>query len=413
MALSVTGVRVAEPEDLPLLAAVEAEADRQFAPLLDTSGWGEPPTGEQRAEHGTLLVIGHPAAGFAHVLFTEGPDGPDAHLDQLCVRPRSQRRGLGARLLHAAYGVALDAGAARLTLTTFADVPWNAPWYARHGFEPVPEPLPAALEAVREAERRAGLDAGGRRLAMARAILDEPVPRAAVSVLPVREGPDGIEVFVQHRVGTMDFLPHALVFPGGRVDPGDAALGAALELPADVLAEHARAWAAVGTPDRAFGVGEPGARTTLATAVREVREETGADIDPARLIPWDNWETPIGGPRRFDVRFLLLPVRDDAEAAAFAHSTTEAAASHWEPVRRVLAGAEDGSLRLVSPTRVLAEELADLASVAAAAALRPPIVRVRHDTCPTPALRGRLPNRLPNRGPTATETDPATDTGGS
>ena len=68
MALSVTGVRVAEPEDLPLLAAIEEEADRQFAPLLDTTGWGEPPSGQQRAERGTLLVIGHPAAGFAHVL---------------------------------------------------------------------------------------------------------------------------------------------------------------------------------------------------------------------------------------------------------------------------------------------------------------------------------------------------------
>lgn len=410
MALSVTGVRVAEPEDLPRLAAIEAEADRQFAPLLDISGWGEPPTGEQRAEHGTLLVIGHPAAGFAHVL---DPRGGDAHFEQLCVRPPAQRRGLGARLLHAAYGIALDAGADRLTLTTFADVPWNAPWYARHGFEPMPEPLPAALAAVREAECRCGLDAGGPRLALARAILDEPVPRAAVSVLPVREGPDGIEVFVQHRVGTMDFLPHALVFPGGRVDPGDEALGATLELAAGVLAEHASAWAAVGTPDRAFGVGEPGARTTLATAIREVREETGADIDPARLIPWDNWETPIGGPRRFDVRFLLLPVRGDAEAAAFAHATTEAAASGWEPVHRVLAGAEDGSLRLVSPTRVLAQELADLGSLAAAAALRPPIVRVRHDTCPTPGRRGRLPDRPRNRRSTATETDPATHTGGS
>lgn len=229
---------------------------------------------------------------------------------------------------------------------------------------------------------------------MGRSITDTPAPRAAVSVLPVRDGPAGLEVFVQHRVGTMDFLPNALVFPGGRVDPGDRALGTDLPLPPEVLASHELAWepTAFGAAP-GFGAGVQGVRTTLATAVREVREETGAQIDPARLIPWDNWETPIGGPRRFDVRFLLLPIRDERAAAAFAHTTTEAVHSEWTPIEQVLAGAEDGSFMLVSPTRVLLEELAGLGSAAAgaaAAAQLPPIVRVRHDTCPTPARRGRI-----------------------
>lgn len=388
MGLSVTGVRLAEPEDLPLLAAIEAAADSCFSSLMDICGWGEPEPVQRRAERGTILVIGQPAVGFAHVIDLD--DGGH-HLDTLCVHPDAQRRGLGRRLLRAAYGVALDAGGDRLTLTTFRDVPWNAPWYARHGFEPLPDPLPLVLAQIRARERLAGLDDGGPRLAMGRAIADTPAPRAAVSVLPVRDGPAGIEVFVQHRAGTMDFLPNALVFPGGRVDLGDRALGAELSLPPEVLASHERAWeptASGAAPG--FGAGVRAVRTTLATAVREVREETGADIDPARLIPWDNWETPIGGPRRFDVRFLLLPVSDEGEAAAFAHTTTEAVHSEWTPVEAVLAGAEDGSLMLVSPTRVLMEELAGLGSVAAAAAQLPPIVRVRHDTCPAPARRGRI-----------------------
>ena len=36
------------------------------------------------------------------------------------------------------------------------------------------------------------------------ALADEPPPRPAVSVIPVRQGADGLEVFIQHRVRTMD-----------------------------------------------------------------------------------------------------------------------------------------------------------------------------------------------------------------
>lgn len=58
--------------------------------------------------------------------------------------------------------------------------------------------------------------------------------------------------------------------------------------------------------------------------------------------------------------------------------------------RDVEAGAQDGSLILVAPTRVLVEELATLGTVDAAAALQPSVVLVRHDVCPTPGGRGRL-----------------------
>ena len=390
MALSVTAARIAEPDDLPLIQGIEAEADRQFGELMDTSGWGSPPTGEERARCGTIVVIGQPALGFAHVVELGGGQ----HLDAIAVRPGFQRRSLGIRLLCAAFGVVADAGGDELTLTTFADVPWNGPWYERHGFEAVPEPLPAPLAAIREHERAAGLDHGGRRLAMRRRIADTPTPIPAVSVLPVRDGHHGLEVFVQHRVATMDFAPNAVVFPGGRVDPGDATLGAAFDLPADVLATHERAWAR--TANELLGGGEIAARTLLATAVREVEEETGARLDPADLIPWDDWETPIGYPKRFDVRFFLLPVHDAELAATFTHTTTEAHHSEWMPVREIEEGTENDSLVLVSPTRVLVEELAilsGLGGVSAAAALRPPVVLVRHDTCPSPARRGRLPGR--------------------
>ncbi|MDO5698044.1 MAG: GNAT family N-acetyltransferase [Dermatophilus congolensis] len=384
MALSLTAARFAEPEDLAFVQQIEAAADTQFAEHMDTSAWGEPPTGESRATNGIVLVIGQPAVGFAHVITLDGR----YHLDALAVRPEFQRRSLGSRLLRAAYGVIADRGGDEITLTTFAEMPWNAPWYERQGFEVLADPLPAGLEAIREHERAAGLDDGGRRVVMRRSIVDTPTPIPAVSVLPVRDGPHGLEVFVQHRVGTMDFVPNAVVFPGGRIDPGDAELGAALDLPQHLVADHENAWAR--TAHDRIGGGATASRTLLATAMREVEEETGARIDPTHLIPWDDWETPIGYPKRFDVRFFLLPVHDPAVAETFAHTTTEAHRSHWMPAREVEAGAENGSLILVAPTRILVEELATLHTVAAAEALRPRVELVRHDMSPTPARRGRL-----------------------
>ena len=382
MGLRVTSARLAEPADVPLLQGIEAAADARFAPYLDTSVFGSPPRGAERVAAGVVIVVGNPALGFAHLV--ELDDG-SAHLEQVAVHPKAQRRGLGRTLLRAVYGLVRDRGLDRLTLTTYADLPWNAPYYAAQGFTVVDVPTGALAQVVAH-EREIGLERELPRVAMERAVRDEPAPMPAVSVLPLRKGTGGLEVFVQHRAATMDFVPGALVFPGGRVDAGDAV--ASLELPERLLEEHAHAWQ--DTAFETLGDARQAARTVLACAVREVVEETGAVIDLARLLPWDNWETPLGSPKRFDVRFLLLPVRTAAEADAFTHATTEARTSHWMPVEDIVRGADDDSLYLVAPTRVLVEELALLGSLDAAVALRPTIRRVRDDICPTPALRGRL-----------------------
>ena len=88
MVLSMTAVRHAEPEDLPLVQDVEAQADRQFDEYMDTSGWAAPPTGEERAARGAVLIIGQPVLGFVHVIELDGRH----HLDALAVRPHAQRR---------------------------------------------------------------------------------------------------------------------------------------------------------------------------------------------------------------------------------------------------------------------------------------------------------------------------------
>lgn len=374
MYLRLTSPRLATDADLAALPALEQAADSAFAGRFGRDLWGPPPTGAERAASGIVLAIGQPTPlGFAHLR----PIGADHwHLEQLSVHPDAARRGVGTELLHATLGTALAQGARRLTLRTFADVPWNAPWYRRQGFTDLDSP---ALAPVLDAERRAGLHRLGPRVTLARPLVDDPVPRPAVSVIPLRDGPAGLEVFVQHRVPTMDAFAGVIVFPGGRVDPEDATRTVAV--PASLLADHAHRWAATGLVGSDL---EASARTLLATGVRELHEETGAIVEASRLVPWDNWVTPIGLPRRFDVAFFLLPDAGDT----LGHATTEASASEWMTLHDLVARTEAGELAMVPPTRALVDELQRLGSVEAAVSRRPKILPVRHDVAaprPRPA----------------------------
>ena len=63
-----------------------------------------------------------------------------AHIEQVTVHPRYARRGIGRLLIEEAARWAEARGLHGLTLTTFEEVPWNAPYYRRLGFQEVPEP---------------------------------------------------------------------------------------------------------------------------------------------------------------------------------------------------------------------------------------------------------------------------------
>ena len=64
--------------------------------------------------------------------------GGKAWLEQLSVLDRSQRRGYGAALIDRTATTAGALGFNTLYLSTYRDVPWNGPYYARRGFEEVP-----------------------------------------------------------------------------------------------------------------------------------------------------------------------------------------------------------------------------------------------------------------------------------
>lgn len=80
------------------------------------------------------------------------------YVHELDVDPRYARRGLGRQLIETIAVWARTRGYAALTLSTFRDVPWNGPYYARLGFRPLDDAqLSPGLQAVRQAEAEAGL----------------------------------------------------------------------------------------------------------------------------------------------------------------------------------------------------------------------------------------------------------------
>lgn len=110
-----------------------------------------------------------------------------AHIEQITVHPRASRRGVGAGLFRFANRWAAHRGLTTLTLTTFRDVPWNAPYYSRLGFSTLEvEQCGPGLQARVWAEAAHGLD-GWPRVVMRRAVPDdEPAVRSPSTANPHR-----------------------------------------------------------------------------------------------------------------------------------------------------------------------------------------------------------------------------------
>lgn len=86
-----------------------------------------------RRGHCLVAHVGEVMAGF---LVAE-PFRRELHIWEMDVAPAFQRRGIGAGLVRAAQIDARNTGFKALTLTTFRDLAWNAPFYAQLGFEEV------------------------------------------------------------------------------------------------------------------------------------------------------------------------------------------------------------------------------------------------------------------------------------
>ncbi|HEY4929641.1 MAG TPA: GNAT family N-acetyltransferase [Acidimicrobiales bacterium] len=152
-------VRPAVSAEFERLRWVERESDKLMAQV----GIGPFPDDDHDRLTGAAVVFaaGVPAVGFVSVLLIDD----EAHIDQLSVVPERGGHGIGRDLLDEAIRWARRQALSGVTLATFRDVPWNAPFYQRVGFEVVTD-LPPGLDAVRSHERDSGLDAMGPRVAM-------------------------------------------------------------------------------------------------------------------------------------------------------------------------------------------------------------------------------------------------------
>lgn len=155
-------IRAASVDDLSRLRDIERAAGRVFHDVgMPEIADDEPPSiaalDRYRAA-GRAWVAVHPTDLPAAYLIAEPVDG-NLHVEQVSVHPDSARRGVGRALLDHLAAEALAAGAPALTLTTFAQVPWNAPYYERCGFRTLAEAeLTPGLRAVRDREAAHGLD---------------------------------------------------------------------------------------------------------------------------------------------------------------------------------------------------------------------------------------------------------------
>jgi 8-oxo-dGTP pyrophosphatase MutT (NUDIX family) len=223
--------------------------------------------------------------------------------------------------------------------------------------------------------------------------------RDAATVMLVRDGADGLEVFMLKRNARSEFVPGTFVFPGGAVDNADRDDPG---LPAVCMGLDDAVASAMLNVDR-------GGLAYWVAAVRECFEEAGVllanddsgavsfaddethdrfegyraavysgdqrladvvateglrlDLDDLRYV--SHWITPIGPPKRFDTRFFLAMMPADQRPL---HDGGETVESVWIRPAEALSLAEAGRFSMILPTIANLEPLADLASVAEAVA---------------------------------------------
>ncbi len=202
--------------------------------------------------------------------------------------------------------------------------------------------------------------------------MSSPVPaRPASTVLLLRDGADGLEVFMVVRHHRIDFASGALVFPGGRVEAADQVLAGGDAQGAFRVAAIRETWEECGVLLASPGAPRPAEGEFAAMlAARGLMPDTGA------LAHFAHWITPIPVPKRFDTHFFLAAAPAGQDAV---HDGGEAVDSVWIRPRDALAAAEAGTRKVVFPTRMNLTKLARSNSVAEAfaAARAKPVVTVQ------------------------------------
>lgn len=243
-----------------------------------------------------------------------------------------------------------------------------------------------------------------------------PAPaKLASTVLLLRDGAQGLEVFMVVRHHEIDFASGALVFPGGKLAEGDgsaealarcsgleglapeaaalriAAIREAFEECGVLLARECGSSRLVGAQRLAALDRYRGPLDRGEIGIGQMLHDEQLELACEELQPFAHWITPTMMPKRFDTLFFLaLP---PAEQLAV-HDGREAVDSVWIRPADALAQADAGTRTIIKPTRLNVERLGFSSSVAEAfaAARAQPVVKVLPELVQSPSgARLRIP----------------------
>jgi 8-oxo-dGTP pyrophosphatase MutT (NUDIX family) len=212
-------------------------------------------------------------------------------------------------------------------------------------------------------------------------------PRPASTVIVLRDGPAGPEVFLVRRHEATAFMGGAHVFPGGRVDAGDhngdaswcdGVDWAASQLP-DLDREQAVAYHVAAARELFEEAGVLLARTVARehfaqdradvhggrATLRAVVEREGLRLALDSLVLCAHWVTPPIDTRQFDTRFFLARLPPGQTPI---HDETETTHSTWLTPAAALAAASSGTIVLPPPTWTTLRELEPFKAVEGALA---------------------------------------------
>ena len=203
-------------------------------------------------------------------------------------------------------------------------------------------------------------------------IPDKKALRVAATVLLLRDGTDGMDIFMVQRNRAIEFASGALVFPGGSIDADDHTIASDAELvsaigdfPADKLAiricgiretfeESGILLARPRDSDDLLSAAqlteiEPQRAALAAGDIRFSEILHQHHLAPAvdLLMPFAHWITPLNMPKRFDTYFLLAMAPADHVGR---HDGQESVDSIWLAPKAALDGATSGRFTLPFPT---------------------------------------------------------------
>ncbi|MFB7668012.1 GNAT family N-acetyltransferase [Kitasatospora sp. NPDC056138] len=155
-------IRMARLDDLPLLQDIERAAGESFRSVgMPEIAEDEPPALDElaRYQRSDLAWVAVDADDRPVAYVVAEPVDGNLHVEQVTVHPEFGRQGIGRALLEHLAVHAAERRMPALTLTTFVQVPWNAPYYERCGFRPLEQSsLTPGLREIRRREAEHGLD---------------------------------------------------------------------------------------------------------------------------------------------------------------------------------------------------------------------------------------------------------------